>query len=103
MRQISGDANPIEYGGFFKKRNGDWLFWNEPQDSKKIPVYGGSRPTDSDFSWCDWTKILSYTGESQIPEDPHLKLRSAAEYYGWDNFDAYPINFTAGELRRRIR
>ncbi len=103
MKQILGDVNPIQYGGFFKKRNGDWLFWRQPCITKKILVYGGSCPTDSDFSWCNWEHILSYIGEKTIPEDPHLKLYAAAEYYGWENFDQYPIEYTAGELRRRIR
>lgn len=57
------------------------------------------------YGWVEWDKVLSCMGESQEPKDIPVwqRIMYAAEYYGWDNFDSYPVPFNEGLLRKIFR
>lgn len=88
---------------------------DEKIDALKVKLYQVDLGKDakdflSDHDWVDWEKVASSTGQDAANYTNPTKLRSAqaralviqdaAGYYGWHEFDQYPVELTVGELKK---
>jgi len=65
----------------------------------------------SQYDWVDWDDVASSTGQAvedyttlsrlKPTQARAMALLDAAGYYGWHEFDQYPLTITVAELERR--
>jgi hypothetical protein len=92
MRKIGsiGDVDPVTYGGGY--------IFTAPQSV-------------SQYDWVDWDDVARSTGqdaedltspsELRTAQARALAIQDAAGFYGWHEFDQYPLELTLGELKKR--
>ena len=117
-----GDVNPIEYGGgIILSLPGDspWLEYCQgleggegcPLELYRVDLYKDGKEFLSWTDWVDWEKVAKFCGQDVAEYTTVRRLRTAlsralavfdaAEYYGWANFDSYPLVLFESELEER--
>lgn len=116
-----GDANPLDYGGLIVyemldrgKKYIDAEYWTEPgPESETYTVYawGVEKNVQEDLVWVDWEAVASYTGHSldqlkelgrsRDPMDRASVYKAVGDYYGYDEFDSYPLELTREDMEKR--
>lgn len=94
FKQVSGDANPIEYGGIFQDVvNGSYHVWQPFDDGKDTGLSYWGRFDTSDFDWVeDW-------GTDGKPETVLGMIEYVLGYYGAIELDQYPVSRTFKQAR----
>jgi hypothetical protein len=111
-----GDADPISYGGYFIYDDGsaELLDVPENEDGEYIVYRFDISPIDPDGEWFgkDLKSVASYIGanteeelrqafQSEDPKERAWAYRAVGEYYGFANFDWYPLTLTKKEAEAR--
>lgn len=113
-------SNPEQGGPWIEYFDGlDSLGFNEHEDELRdldITVYRINLGKDGrdflrTYDWVDWENIADFTGQDIAVYTTPYRLKSAqaralaaqdaASYYGWHEFDNYPLEITLGRLMDR--
>ncbi len=115
-----GDADPITYGGGVVYTDGEerWVEWVHGLDGgdtpKRMTVYRAELLANAGeftdvWDWIDWGEVARAVGADGESYPPFLKsirgrawaVCDAAGYYGWHEFDQYPLVLAVAELAKR--